>query len=303
MTDRSGFPAAKLPESLERLDAELSSIRHEERPSFAPELQAELVREWQTLQGRSRRPVRELVAAVLAALLLAGMGVPPVRAALVRFAEALGVVQPRTVPAPPSFELRPLVLPAPDSGLDRDGGPPLGSSTPAPRGVDAPPDLPLDRALPGTVVSAPELLDRRSVEAVIRRRYPTSLQRAGIGGVVGVLLWVDSAGSVSFVNLGRSSGVPGLDRAALQVAPSLRFEPARRDGRPVGTWVELGVRFEPALRSLPPDPPVAGHVIGACLEVYGAADAAGHLHRAEPEDRVSGEERPRGGVPSGASRL
>lgn len=253
MTDRYEFPTGRLPEPLERLDAELSSIRYEERPSFAPELEAELAREWQVLRGRSRRPVRELMVAGLAALLLVGMGVPSARAALVRIAEALGVVQPKAAPASPVGQPAPMILPEPDAGLDPAEGHPSGAAVPGPRGLEAPLGPSRDLPVPGALASVPELLDRGWVEAVIRRHYPMSLQRAGIGGVVGVLLWVDSAGSVGFVNLGSSSGVPDLDRAALQVAPSLRFEPARREGRPVGTWVEFDVRFEPGGEGLEPD--------------------------------------------------
>jgi TonB family protein len=253
MTDRYEFPTGRLPESLERLDAELSSIWHEERPSFAPELEAELAREWRTLRGRSRRPVREPLAAGLAALLLVGMGVPSARAALVRFAEALGVVQPRMAPAPPAGEPAPMMLPAPEDGAPPAEEYPTGALVVGPRGLEAPTSPSLDLPAPGAMASVPELLDRGWVEAVIRRHYPMSLQRAGIGGVVGVLLWVDSAGSVDFVNLGSSSGVPDLDRAALQIAPSLRFEPARRGGRAVGTWVEFDVRFEPRGEGLEPD--------------------------------------------------
>lgn len=253
MHDRYDFPGGRLPESLERLEADLASIRYEERPSFAPELEAELAREWQALQGRGRRPVRELLAAGVATLLLVGMGVPSARAALVRFAEALGVRQPAEAPAPPPAVGHPPVLPWDDEdtgnlGIEGPGVEPL----PAPGTLQEPaPSVPGPAATMGLAV--PELLDRTWAEAQIRRGYPMALQRAGIGGVVGVLLWVDSTGTVGFVSLGSSSGVPDLDRAALQVAPNLRFEPARRGGVAVGTWAEFDVRFEPRGEGLEPD--------------------------------------------------
>ncbi|HSW29993.1 MAG TPA: TonB family protein [Longimicrobiales bacterium] len=240
MTDRTDFLPDDLPRELAELDAELLSIGHEERPSFAPELEAELAREWSALQGRRYWPVRELMAAAAAGLLLAGLGVPSARAALVRFVGSLGTW---------AGEAPEAQAPAPVSGPS--------VTFPAERGTEAgllsapqPPEVPVPGA-PGanayTAVEAtfPELLDRSRAEALVRRNYPISFQRAGIGGAVGVLLWVDSTGAVGFVNLGKSSGVPDLDRAALQVAPMLRFEPARRLGRAVGTWVEFDVRFEP----------------------------------------------------------
>ncbi len=244
MTDRLRIGPEDLPPDLGELDAELSGIRYEERPSFAPELEAELAREWSALQGRRYWPVRQLLAAGVAGLLLVGVGVPSARAALVRFVGTLGALVGETpeLTEPPQVAAPSVAIPS-SSGVEEEVVPGL-----------RPPTVPL----PGsagterfTLMEAtfPELLDRPSAEALIRRNYPISLQRAGVGGVVGVLLWVDSTGTVGFVNLGKSSGVPDLDRAALQVAPSLRFEPARRQGKAVGTWVEFDVRFEPLVES------------------------------------------------------
>ena len=242
MKESVKFPEPSLPPELAELDAELSSLRYEERPSFGPELEAELGRAWLELQGRRYWPVRQLMAAATAGLLLVGLGVPSARAAIVRF---VGSLQggPEQVAQPVAPEPIPLTLPfeEADEGEDdvavvpppvRSSGPTLGSGSVEP--------------YTGPEATFPELRDRVQVEALIRRNYPLSFQRAGIGGIVRLLLWVDSAGAVDFVNLGSSSGVPELDRAALQVAPAFRFEPARRRGAAVGTWVEFDVRFEPA---------------------------------------------------------
>ncbi|HSG09595.1 MAG TPA: energy transducer TonB [Longimicrobiales bacterium] len=246
MKDRMSFQEPVLPPDLAALDAELSSLRYEERPSFGPELEAELGREWSRLQGRRYWPIRQLMAAALAGVLMVGLGVPSARAAIIRFVgslqggseseEVLPTVEPTPAPVALPFE-------APQTGEDEavvvvppvvSDGPSLGSGA-----VDP---------YTGPEASYPELRDRSQVEALIRRNYPMALQRAGIGGTVRVMLWVDSTGAVDFVNLGRSSGVPELDRAALQVAPGFRFDAARRRGRSVGTWVEFDVRFEPRPR-------------------------------------------------------
>jgi len=58
MTDSTDFRPNDLPPELAELDGEFSSVRYEERPSFAPELEAELTREWSALQGRRYWPVR-----------------------------------------------------------------------------------------------------------------------------------------------------------------------------------------------------------------------------------------------------
>jgi TonB family protein len=234
--------APDMSPEIAELEAELSGIRYEERPSFAPELEADLAREWAALQGRRYWPVRQLLAAGFAGLLMAGLGVPSARAALVRFVDSLVADGEVAVSAP--FEpaaLRPPAV-AQDTSAMEDGLPvaatPFVSSGPPPARPPVDPYV-------GPEATFPELLDRSRAEGLIRRNYPLGFQRAGIGGTVGVLLWVDSTGAVDFVNLGESSGVPELDRAALQVAPSFRFVPARRRGRAVGTWVEFDVRFEP----------------------------------------------------------
>ncbi len=242
MMDRHDLERLELAPELTELDAELSSIRCEERPSFGPELEAELAREWTDLQGRRYLPVRELMAAAVAGLVLVGVGVPPARAALVRLVGTLGdFVAAVAAPERPDPVAAPTVELVPVD--DRD----LTGTVLAPGTRDVPLPVPGPSAgFRAPEATFPELLDRRLVETLIRGNYPVSFQRAGIGGTVRLLLWVDSAGAVDFVNLGRSSGLPELDRAALQVAPSLRFEPARRLGRAVGTWVEFDVRFEPA---------------------------------------------------------
>ena len=229
-----------LPADLAALDAELSAIRYEERPSFGPELQAELSREWAGLQGRRYWPVRRLMAASVAALLMVGLGVPSARAAIVRFVGSFHwPTQEQPEPPDPTPLALPFVAPAQVSGADD----PVVNELP----LVVPPMAPAEEeVLSGVDATFPELLDRPLVEDVIRRNYPLSFQRAGIGGTVRLLLWVDSTGAVDFANIGRSSGIPELDRAAIQVSPSFRFEPARRRGRVVGTWVEFDVRFQPS---------------------------------------------------------
>jgi TonB family protein len=241
MNDRSHDENPALPPDMAELDAELSSIRYEERPSFGPELEAELAREWLDVRARPPLSVHALVAAALAGLLLVSVAVPQARASLVRFVTRLQSDHEQTVKLSPPPATRPsqrsAATPGPRSGSfvlppvgDREDSLPVSG----PVGVFA-----------GAAVTFPKLLDRPGAEALIRRHYPVALQRAHVGGTVRLRLWVDSTGSVDFVALGSSSGVPDLDRAALQVAPSFRFRPARRFGAGVGTWVEFNVEFKP----------------------------------------------------------
>ncbi|MCG6958197.1 MAG: TonB family protein [Gemmatimonadetes bacterium] len=244
MIDRLDSDDLQLPPELAELEAELDSIRYEERPSFGPELKAELEREWQTVAGRRHWQwgVRPLMAASVAALLMVSLGVPSARAALIRL---VGVVQDHVVqasrPTPPAVTVPAMpvdqLAPAAVSGDHEEEAPKLGPDAAVPEPKAAEPYV-------GPEATMPKLIDRPGVEALIRRNYPIDLQRAGIGGVVGLQLWVDSSGAVDVANLAKRSGYGRLDRAALQVAPTFRFVPARRRGQAVGTWVEFDVRFQ-----------------------------------------------------------
>lgn len=251
MNDRFEHEGMELPPELAELDAELSSIRYEERPSFGPELEAELEEEWRRIRQRRERahPVRRLAAAVVAGLLLVGLGVPSARASLVRIIDSLqGDAAEASAPLAPTESPLPL-LPddVTDDVVDEEGADLDAPAVPA--------DLPLAESrepYAGPPPTFPELSDRERVEALIQQNYPVELQREGVGGTVRLLLWVDSRGAVDFVNLGRGSGVPELDRVALGLAPSFDFTPAVRRGRTVGTWVEFDVRFEPGPNAFDP---------------------------------------------------
>jgi periplasmic protein TonB len=74
--------------------------------------------------------------------------------------------------------------------------------------------------------------------------YPFIARRAGIQGVVLLLVHVRVDGTVAEVRVAQSSGSALLDDSALRtVRDSWRFIPARRDGVPVESWVEVPIRF------------------------------------------------------------
>jgi protein TonB len=243
-------PLPDLPDELAELDRELAGIRVAERPSFGPELEAELARDWfeRPRWAVGSGGVRVALAASVTALVFTGLVVPPARASLVtglqrlldvfQEPEAADVVAYEPAGSdPPGLGLVPVESEeAPERPAERT------PRTEA-RSDGAPlEDFPSFARLESTY---PTLADGRSEQRVMRRFYPPDLQRRGIGGTVGLLLWVDTTGMVDNVQMQRGSGVPALDRAALQAATSLHFEPATRGGEPVGTWVEFDLVFEP----------------------------------------------------------
>jgi protein TonB len=236
-----------VPPGCEELVRDLESIQIEERPSFAPELAAELERAWAEMGVRHRLPlVRPLLAACLAAVLLGGLFVPPARGALARFLRSVGIVTEEVQPVQEQSLPRAVELP-----------PPLPTGA-VPRVTEAQPMLPplqaAEEPVPAVPVGEtrlPELLDPDGSERLIERYYPRELQSAGMGGTVVLLMWVDSTGAVVEASVAESSGFERLDRAALAAAPLLRFAPALRLDVPVSTWVEFPVVFE-VPTALPP---------------------------------------------------
>ena len=249
MNDRTDpLDTPGLPPGLIELDRELSSFRIEERASFGPELANELGREYVRMKAQrpSRGVARRMMAAGIAALFLGTMAVPPARGALVRLltrvqVEATEVLipTPKEVPTPVIDVEAPALgaTPVPLSGGD--------FLSPSPRVVrlGAEPGAPSPAP-----ITFPELQNRQEVQDLVQSLYPRELQDEGIGGTVRLLLWVDSVGAVEEAQVGATSGVAALDRAAMATPPYLQFQPALRQGTPVGSWVQFDVRFEPAPR-------------------------------------------------------
>jgi periplasmic protein TonB len=249
---------ATLPADLQELDRELRAIRVEERPSFGPELEAELARAWAARQNpaaqRSRPWTRLLLAAGVAGLMVAGLSVPGARASVWEVVRAiLGEATPAL--EPPTQELR-----LPGIRVDAPTAPPVVTAAPIFR--ETPRETPRETVrvddwepfLPVREVTFPQLLQGQETERIIRSHYPVALQRAGVGGAVRVMFWLDSLGVPDNIQVREGSGFQALDYAAMRAARDLRFEPATRDGVPVGTWVEFVIRFVPDPETLIPEP-------------------------------------------------
>jgi protein TonB len=74
--------------------------------------------------------------------------------------------------------------------------------------------------------------------------YPLIARRMGAQGVVVLRVFVQANGTVGEVTISQSSGFSILDESALKtVRERWRFVPARLDGRPVASWVEVPIRF------------------------------------------------------------
>jgi TonB family protein len=95
------------------------------------------------------------------------------------------------------------------------------------------------------VEALPELLNRGEVQAALSRNYPPVLRDAGVTGSVTLRMRVRSDGSVdvSSITVEESTHF-AFSEAAKRVAMTMRFRPARAEGKLVPVWVTLPVTFQ-----------------------------------------------------------
>jgi protein TonB len=90
----------------------------------------------------------------------------------------------------------------------------------------------------------PEILNRTEVQHALEEGYPPLLREAGIGGTAAVWFFIDTEGRVQDTRIRTSSGHAPLDAAALRVAGTVRFAPARQGERAVPVWVTFPITFQ-----------------------------------------------------------
>lgn len=107
---------------------------------------------------------------------------------------------------------------------------------PGERDAAAPSFIPYD--------TPPKLRNAEVVQRALQVAYPRDLRDAGVGGRAVLWVRVDASGQVERVRVRTSTGRDALDRAAVEVARSMEFSPARNDGEPTPVWVTQPVTFD-----------------------------------------------------------
>lgn len=92
------------------------------------------------------------------------------------------------------------------------------------------------------VQEAPRLLNARQFGDVLAREYPLANYDASLQAEVRVRFRVEADGTTNTPSVTRSSD-PRFDEATLRAVQSLRFSPARVNGRPVRVWIEQPVHW------------------------------------------------------------
>ena len=90
----------------------------------------------------------------------------------------------------------------------------------------------------------PKLLNNHEVARAIEELYPPALRALGIGGTVNVWFFIDRTGRVQNVVVNEPNSHRSFNRAALQVARTMRFTPAYHVGEPVPVRAAMDVTFE-----------------------------------------------------------
>lgn len=100
--------------------------------------------------------------------------------------------------------------------------------------------------VPGGRVTQPVIANPREVRAQVNRFVAqnfAAIFQGRRGLRVDLQLVVSRDGEVAYASVARSSGNPAVDAAALQIAPSMRFTPARVGTQPVDTRMAFPLYF------------------------------------------------------------
>lgn len=98
-------------------------------------------------------------------------------------------------------------------------------------------------ASPTTPPTAPRLRNAADLVDELTEQYPLQLRSAAIGGMARVRMRVTEEGDVDSTWIAFSSGLPGLDRAALTTVKEAKFEPGTVNGEATPMWTELPLTF------------------------------------------------------------
>ncbi len=102
-----------------------------------------------------------------------------------------------------------------------------------------------------TADTPPRLRNAEDLVEELTENYPLRLRQDAIGGAARVRFRVNEKGEVDSAWIAYSSGLFGLDAAAMATARGAEFEPARRSGQPVPLWTELPFTFRTGFERSP----------------------------------------------------
>jgi len=110
--------------------------------------------------------------------------------------------------------------------------------------VVPPSDVPMEASANAiTAAPAPPAPRELKTSTRVEPMYPPTSRRMGEQGTVHVRVLVDERGRPKEVNVGKSSGFPRLDEAALEAVRKWRFVAATNEQGPVSSWTQVAITF------------------------------------------------------------
>ena len=119
---------------------------------------------------------------------------------------------------------------------------PPAAEAPEPTAAPAPTVKPATRE--GALVALEEVDSPPRISRIVKPSYPPLALRARIGGIVVLRVLVSEKGAPAEIEVVREGRV-GLTEAAVTAVRRWTFEPARKDGVAVRTWMLVPIPFEP----------------------------------------------------------
>jgi len=143
--------------------------------------------------------------------------------------------------APPAAAAAPSI---PPTAVPEPTAPPAVAvvEAPEPTAVPVPTVRPATRE--GALVALDEADTPPRISKIIKPAYPPIALKARIGGIVVLRVLVSEKGLPAQVDVVRE-GRAGLTEAAVTAVRRWTFEPARKDGVAVQTWISVPIPFEP----------------------------------------------------------
>lgn len=106
------------------------------------------------------------------------------------------------------------------------------SMTPPEIVVETPPAIP------------PVLQNSSEMAEALKTVYPKQLREAGVGGTVGLWMYIDETGKIGEAEVRESSGYAEFDEAALRLIGSMVFTPAQDEsGQARAVWISQPIQF------------------------------------------------------------
>ena len=90
----------------------------------------------------------------------------------------------------------------------------------------------------------PTLKNIKELKQFLRRVYPSGYRDTGLDVTTIMWVYVEPDGTVGACEVLKSSGYGVFDRAAEQLAESMLYTPALREGEPLAVWFNQAVRFK-----------------------------------------------------------